>query len=65
MEGWLTPVELTGMLSYTDDVALLVNAGGTGLSIGKAGSSGAGTIDHCGGIIPVLFHSLPSASNSK
>ena len=41
VEGWVTPVELTGMYPAADDVALLVKVGGTRLSTGKAGISGA------------------------
>ena len=58
------------MFTYPDGVALPVTGCGTGLSIDKTGSSGAGSIElkglcECGGIFPVAFHSLPSASSSK
>ena len=58
------------MFLCTGGVALLVKAGGTRFPTGKAGISGAGRfelkgwLEH-GGISPVLFHSLPSASNLK
>ena len=70
VEGWLTLVELTGMFPCTGSVVLLVKAGGTRLPNGKAGISGAGWLElkgwwEHGGISPVLFHSLPSASNSN
>ena len=70
VEGWVTLVELTGMCPAADGVDLLVKAGGTGLSTGKAEISGAWRFElkgwwECAGICPQLFHSLPSASNSK
>ena len=40
MEGFISLVELSGMLPCTDGVALLVKAGGTRLSTGKVGISG-------------------------
>ena len=58
------------MCPCTGSVALLVKAGGTRFLTGKAGISSAGRfqlkgwLEH-GGIIPVLFHSLPSVSNLK
>ena len=45
MEGRITPVELIGMFTCPDGVALLVNGCGTRLSIGKAGTSSAGNIE--------------------
>ena len=45
MEGRIAPVELTGVFPTADGVALLVKAGGTGWSIGKAEISGAGRFE--------------------
>ena len=58
------------MCPAADGVALLVKAGGTRLSTGKAEISSAWRFElkgwwECAGMCPVLFHSLPSASNSK
>ena len=69
-EGWDAPVELTGRFPAADGVALLVKAGGTGLSTGKAGISSAWRFElkgwwEFGGRFHWLFLSLPSASNSK
>ena len=41
MEGFISPVELTGSFPTANSVALLVKAGRTILSTGKAGISGA------------------------
>ena len=41
VEGWVTPAELRGRFPAADSVALIVKAGGTGLSNGKAGISSA------------------------
>ena len=70
MEGWMALMELTGMFTCCGSVALVVDGGGTRLSIGKAGSSGAGSIElkgwwESGELIPVLFQYLPSASSLK
>ena len=70
IEDWIAPVELTGMYTCPSGVALLANGCGTELSIGKAGSSSAGSIElkgwwECGRIIPVPFHSLPAASSKN
>ena len=45
MEGFVTPVELTGMCPAADGVALLVKAGATRLSTGKAEISSAGRFE--------------------
>ena len=63
-------MELTGGFPVADSVALLVKAGGTGLSTGKAGISGVWTFGlkgwcKCDGRFPLLFLSLPTASNLK
>ena len=70
IEGWVTSVELRGMCPAAGGVALLVKAGGTRLSTGKADISGAWRVELKGwwegaGICPLLFHSLHSASNLK
>ena len=70
MEGWTSLVELTGTLTCPHSIALLVKDCGTGLLIGKAGSSSFGSFEakglwECDGTIPTAFHSLPSASNSN
>ena len=39
--GSLLVVELAGICPYTDGIALLVKAGGTGVTVGKAGVSGS------------------------
>ena len=58
------------MCPVADSVALLVKAGGTGLSTGKAGISGTWRFEMKGwqewdGMCPLLFHSPPPASNLK
>ena len=62
------PVELVGICPCSVGVALLINDGRTGLTIGKAGISRVWRFEGCcnlAGICPLLFLSLPSASNSK
>ena len=56
------------MCPCTGSEALLIKVGGTRFPTGKAGISSDGKFEfkgclECGGISPVLFHSLPSASN--
>ena len=71
MEGFISLVKLTGMCPCSVGVALLVKVAGTGLSNGKADISGTGRFELKGMVrmhgrmCPLLFHSLPSASNLK
>ena len=58
------------MFGCPHSVVLLVKGVGTGLLIGKAGSSSAGNFElkglcEHGGTVPAVFHSLPSASSLK
>ena len=60
MEGWDTLVELTGRFPAADGVALLVKAGGSRLSTGKAGISGAWRFElkgwwECDGTFPTAI----------
>ena len=63
-------VELVGISPCSVSVAVLVNDGGTGLAIGKAGISRVWRFELKGfcnlaGMCPLLFLSFPSAFNSK
>ena len=61
MEGWTLPVELTGMFTCPNSIALVVKVCGTGLLIGKAGSPSSGRFeirDHENMVEQFLLHSI-------
>ena len=45
MEGWTSPVELTGMFTCPDGIALLVKGSGMELPIDKTGNSSCGSFE--------------------